>query len=176
MSRDFLHKMSASYFFDEIAKGGFVRMMCQSEKKNMNSYFIGEVTNVVAQPDKPAYKIDPNSLTSKLTNKWLEVTKAKKTKLFKIQFVSNQTFRATEYAAYKESMKLARLPVITKQEIELKAKQIKRLVNRLENPHEIEQQVESNIRKKIKLLLEQESANCESEIKYIEGQITNLED
>ncbi|KAG9336761.1 hypothetical protein JZ751_003109 [Albula glossodonta] len=181
LSRHKLERWCHMPFFAKTVTGCFVRIgIGNSSSKPV--YRVAEIVDVVETAK--VYQ-----LGSTRTNKGLQLRHGNDTRVFRLEFVSNQEFTDNEFMKWKEAMILAGMQVPTLDEITKKEQAIKEAVNYKFNDKDIEDIVKEKDRfrkappnyamKKTQLLKEKAMAEESGEgerVKQIQDQLNELEE
>ncbi|KAF7658644.1 hypothetical protein LDENG_00009830 [Lucifuga dentata] len=181
LSRHKLERWCHMPFFSKTVTGCFVRIgIGNSSSKPV--YRVAEIVDVVETAK--VYQ-----LGSTRTNKGLQLRHGGDTRVFRLEFVSNQEFTESEFMKWKEAMIVAGMQVPTLDEITKKEQSIKEAVNYKFNDKDIEDIVKEKDRfrkappnyamKKTQLLkdkaMAEESGDGEK-VKVIQGELNELEE
>ncbi|KAJ8289101.1 hypothetical protein COCON_G00017600 [Conger conger] len=181
LSRHKLERWCHMPFFAKTVTGCFVRIgIGNSSSKPV--YRVAEIVDVVETTK--VYQ-----LGSTRTNKGLQLRHGNDTRVFRLEFVSNQEFTDNEFMKWKEAMIFAGMQVPTLDEITKKEQAIKEAVNYKFNDKDIEDIVKEKDRfrkappnyamKKTQLLKEKAMAEESGEgerVKQIQDQLNELEE
>ncbi|XP_024131043.1 RNA polymerase-associated protein RTF1 homolog [Oryzias melastigma] len=181
LSRHKLERWCHMPFFAKTVTGCFVRIgIGNSSSKPV--YRVAEIVNVVETAK--VYQ-----LGSTRTNKGLQLRHGADTRVFRLEFVSNQEFTESEFMKWKEAMIIAGMQVPTLDEITKKEQSIKEAVNYKFNDKDIEDIVKEKDRfrkappnyamKKTQLLKDKAMAeeNGDGEkVKVIQDELNELEE
>ncbi|XP_048830741.1 RNA polymerase-associated protein RTF1 homolog [Brienomyrus brachyistius] len=181
LSRHKLERWCHMPFFAKTVTGCFVRIgIGNSSSKPV--YRVAEIVDVVETAK--VYQ-----LGSTRTNKGLQLRHGNDTRVFRLEFVSNQEFTDNEFMKWKEAMILAGMQVPTLDEITKKEQAIKEAVNYKFNDKDIEDIVKEKDRfrkappnyamKKTQLLKEKamaEESGDGERVKQIQDQLNELEE
>ncbi|XP_064174830.1 RNA polymerase-associated protein RTF1 homolog isoform X2 [Anguilla rostrata] len=181
LSRHKLERWCHMPFFAKTVTGCFVRIgIGNSSSKPV--YRVAEIVDVVETAK--VYQ-----LGSTRTNKGLQLRHGNDTRVFRLEFVSNQEFTDNEFMKWKEAMIMAGMQVPTLDEITKKEQAIKEAVNYKFNDKDIEDIVKEKDRfrkappnyamKKTQLLKEKAMAEDSGEgerVKQIQDQLNELEE
>ncbi|KAJ8411930.1 hypothetical protein AAFF_G00155680 [Aldrovandia affinis] len=181
LSRHKLERWCHMPFFAKTVTGCFVRIgIGNSSSKPV--YRVAEIVDVVETAK--VYQ-----LGSTRTNKGLQLRHGNDTRVFRLEFVSNQEFTDNEFMKWKEAMIIAGMQVPTLDEITKKEQAIKEAVNYKFNDKDIEDIVKEKDRfrkappnyamKKTQLLKEKAMAEEVGEgdrVKQIQDQLNELEE
>ncbi|RVE57580.1 hypothetical protein OJAV_G00217580 [Oryzias javanicus] len=181
LSRHKLERWCHMPFFAKTVTGCFVRIgIGNSSSKPV--YRVAEIVNVVETAK--VYQ-----LGSTRTNKGLQLRHGADTRVFRLEFVSNQEFTESEFMKWKDAMIVAGMQVPTLDEITKKEQSIKEAVNYKFNDKDIEDIVKEKDRfrkappnyamKKTQLLKDKAMAeeNGDGEkVKVIQDELNELEE
>uniref|UniRef100_H2M141 RNA polymerase-associated protein RTF1 homolog n=1 Tax=Oryzias latipes TaxID=8090 RepID=H2M141_ORYLA len=181
LSRHKLERWCHMPFFAKTVTGCFVRIgIGNSSSKPV--YRVAEIVDVVETAK--VYQ-----LGSTRTNKGLQLRHGADTRVFRLEFVSNQEFTESEFMKWKEAMIIAGMQVPTLDEITKKEQSIKEAVNYKFNDKDIEDIVKEKDRfrrappnyamKKTQLLKDKAMAeeNGDGEkVKVIQDELNELEE
>ncbi|KAG5266100.1 hypothetical protein AALO_G00249790 [Alosa alosa] len=181
LSRHKLERWCHMPFFAKTVTGCFVRIGI-GNNSSKPVYRVAEIIDVVETA-----KI--YQLGTTRTNKGLQLRHGNDTRVFRLEFVSNQEFTENEFMKWKEAMIIAGMQVPTLDEIAKKEQSIKEAVNYKFNDKDIEDIVKEKDRfrkapsnyamKKTQLLKEkamaEETGNGER-VKQIQDQLNELEE
>ncbi|XP_035249949.1 RNA polymerase-associated protein RTF1 homolog isoform X2 [Anguilla anguilla] len=181
LSRHKLERWCHMPFFAKTVTGCFVRIgIGNSSSKPV--YRVAEIVDVVETAK--VYQ-----LGSTRTNKGLQLRHGNDTRVFRLEFVSNQEFTDNEFMKWKDAMIMAGMQVPTLDEITKKEQAIKEAVNYKFNDKDIEDIVKEKDRfrkappnyamKKTQLLKEKAMAEDSGEgerVKQIQDQLNELEE
>ncbi|KAJ8289663.1 hypothetical protein GJAV_G00003890 [Gymnothorax javanicus] len=181
LSRHKLERWCHMPFFAKTVHGCFVRIgIGNSSSKPV--YRVAEIVDVVETAK--VYQ-----LGSTRTNKGLQLRHGNDTRVFRLEFVSNQEFTDNEFMKWKEAMIIAGMQVPTLDEITKKEQAIKEAMNYKFNDKDIEDIVKEKDRfrkappnyamKKTQLLKEKAMAEESGEgdrVKQIQDQLNELEE
>ncbi|KAJ8341074.1 hypothetical protein SKAU_G00333650 [Synaphobranchus kaupii] len=181
LSRHKLERWCHMPFFAKTVTGCFVRIgIGNSSSKPV--YRVAEIVDVVETAK--VYQ-----LGSTRTNKGLQLRHGNDTRVFRLEFVSNQEFTDNEFMKWKEAMIFAGMQVPTLDEVTKKEQAIKEAVNYKFNDKDIEDIVKEKDRfrkappnyamKKTQLLKEKAMAEDSGEgerVKQIQDQLNELEE
>ncbi|XP_071353765.1 RNA polymerase-associated protein RTF1 homolog [Trachinotus anak] len=181
LSRNKLERWCHMPFFAKTVTGCFVRIgIGNSSSKPV--YRVAEIVDVVETAK--VYQ-----LGSTRTNKGLQLRHGGDTRVFRLEFVSNQEFTESEFMKWKEAMMVAGMQVPTLDEITKKEQSIKEALNYKFNDKDIEDIVKEKDRfrkappnyamKKTQLLkdkaMAEESGDGEK-VKVIQDELNELEE
>uniref|UniRef100_A0A8C4SLY2 RNA polymerase-associated protein RTF1 homolog n=1 Tax=Erpetoichthys calabaricus TaxID=27687 RepID=A0A8C4SLY2_ERPCA len=181
LSRHKLERWCHMPFFAKTVTGCFVRIgIGNSSSKPV--YRVAEIVDVVETAK--VYQLGTTR-----TNKGLQLRHGNDTRVFRLEFVSNQEFTESEFMKWKEAMVVAGMQVPTLDEITKKEQAIKEALNYKFNDKDIEDIVKEKDRfrkappnyamKKTQLLKEkamaEESGDTEK-VKQIQDQLNELEE
>ncbi|KAL4656207.1 hypothetical protein GN956_G5643 [Arapaima gigas] len=181
LSRHKLERWCHMPFFAKTVTGCFVRIgIGNSSSKPV--YRVAEIIDVVETAK--VYQ-----LGSTRTNKGLQLRHGNDTRVFRLEFVSNQEFTDNEFMKWKEAMIVAGMQIPTLDEIAKKEQAIKEAVNYKFNDKDIEDIVKEKDRfrkappnyamKKTQLLKEKamaEESGDGERVKQIQDQLNELEE
>ncbi|XP_036397673.1 RNA polymerase-associated protein RTF1 homolog [Megalops cyprinoides] len=181
LSRHKLERWCHMPFFAKTVTGCFVRIgIGNSSSKPV--YRVAEIVDVVETAK--VYQ-----LGSTRTNKGLQLRHGNDTRVFRLEFVSNQEFTDNEFMKWKEAMIMAGMQIPTLDEITKKEQAIKEAVNYKFNDKDIEDIVKEKDRfrkappnyamKKTQLLKEKamaEESGDGDRVKQIQDQLNELEE
>ncbi|XP_072221059.1 RNA polymerase-associated protein RTF1 homolog [Leuresthes tenuis] len=181
LSRHKLERWCHMPFFAKTVTGCFVRIgIGNSSSKPV--YRVAEIVDVVETAK--VYQ-----LGSTRTNKGLQLRHGADTRVFRLEFVSNQEFTESEFMKWKEAMMIAGMQVPTLDEITKKEQSIKEALNYKFNDKDIEDIVKEKDRfrkappnyamKKTQLLKDKAMAeeNGDGEkVKVIQDELNELEE
>ncbi|KTF75711.1 hypothetical protein cypCar_00021328, partial [Cyprinus carpio] len=181
LSRHKLERWCHMPFFAKTVTGCFVRIgIGNSSSKPV--YRVAEIIDVVETAK--VYQ-----LGSTRTNKGLQLRHGNDTRVFRLEFVSNQEFTENEFMKWKEAMISAGMQFPTLDEIAKKEQSIKEAVNYKFNDKDIEDIVKEKDRfrkappnyamKKTQLLKEKamaEESGDGEKVKVLQGQLNELEE
>ncbi|KAJ8332465.1 hypothetical protein SKAU_G00426380 [Synaphobranchus kaupii] len=181
LSRHKLERWCHMPFFAKTVTGCFVRIGIGNSSSKL-VYRVAEIVDVVETAK--VYQ-----LGSTRTNKGLQLRHGNDTRVFRLEFVSNQEFTDNEFMKWKEAMIFAGMQVPTLDEITKKEQAIKEAVNYKFNDKDIEDIVKEKDRfrkappnyamKKTQLLKEKAMAEESGEgerVKQIQDQLNELEE
>uniref|UniRef100_A0A8D3CT31 RNA polymerase-associated protein RTF1 homolog n=1 Tax=Scophthalmus maximus TaxID=52904 RepID=A0A8D3CT31_SCOMX len=130
LSRNKLERWCHMPFFAKTVTGCFVRIgIGNSSSKPV--YRVAEIMDVVETAK--VYQLGPTR-----TNKGLQLRHGGDTRVFRLEFVSNQEFTESEFMKWKEAMMVAGMQVPTLDEITKKEQSIKEALNYKFNDKDIE--------------------------------------
>uniref|UniRef100_A0A7N8YFZ1 RNA polymerase-associated protein RTF1 homolog n=1 Tax=Mastacembelus armatus TaxID=205130 RepID=A0A7N8YFZ1_9TELE len=181
LSRHKLERWCHMPFFAKTVTGCFVRIgIGNSSSKPV--YRVAEIVDVVETAK--VYQ-----LGSTRTNKGLQLRHGGDTRVFRLEFVSNQEFTESEFMKWKEAMMVAGMEVPTLDEITKKEQSIKEAVNYKFNDKDIEDIVKEKDRfrkappnyamKKTQLLKDKamaEESGDGDRVKVIQDELNELEE
>ncbi|XP_018582948.1 RNA polymerase-associated protein RTF1 homolog [Scleropages formosus] len=181
LSRHKLERWCHMPFFAKTVTGCFVRIgIGNSSSKPV--YRVAEIVDVVETAK--VYQ-----LGSTRTNKGLQLRHGSDTRVFRLEFVSNQEFTDNEFMKWKEAMIVAGMQIPTLDEITKKEQAIKEALNYKFNDKDIEDIVKEKDRfrkappnyamKKTQLLKEKamaEESGDGERVKQIQDQLNELEE
>ncbi|KAL2099174.1 hypothetical protein ACEWY4_005654 [Coilia grayii] len=181
LSRHKLERWCHMPFFAKTVTGCFVRIgIGNSSSKPV--YRVAEIIDVVETAK--VYQLGTTR-----TNKGLQLRHGNDTRVFRLEFVSNQEFTENEFMKWKEAMIIAGMQVPTLDEIAKKEQSIKEAVNYKFNDKDIEDIVKEKDRfrkappnyamKKTQLLKEKamaEESGDGERVKQIQDQLNELEE
>ncbi|KAH7915879.1 hypothetical protein BJ138DRAFT_823015 [Hygrophoropsis aurantiaca] len=121
LTRDMLVKYSMAPWFEDYAKGGWVRYLIGQED-NEPVYRICEIQNLGANLSKP-YKVNDT-----MVNQTLDLKHGKSVKSFYMDKVSNSSFNLREFERLKRTCAADEVKLPTKRHLEKKVTQLSRLV------------------------------------------------
>lgn len=181
LSRHKLERWCHMPFFAKTVTGCFVRIGI-GNSSNKPVYRVAEIIDVVETA-----KI--YQLGSTRTNKGLQLRHGNDTRVFRLEFVSNQEFTESEFMKWKEAMMIAGMQLPTLDEINKKEQSIKEAVNYKFNDKDIEDIVKEKDRfrkappnyamKKTQLLKEKamaEESGDGDKAKTLQDQLNELEE
>jgi len=181
LSRHKLERWCHMPFFAKTVTGCFVRIgIGNSSSKPV--YRVAEIIDIVETAK--VYQLGTTR-----TNKGLQLRHGNDTRVFRLEFVSNQEFTENEFMKWKEAMIIAGMQVPTLDEISKKEQSIKEAVNYKFNDKDIEDIVKEKDRfrkapsnyamKKTQLLKEKamaEESQDNDRAKQIQDQLNELEE
>uniref|UniRef100_A0AAY4DKE6 RNA polymerase-associated protein RTF1 homolog n=1 Tax=Denticeps clupeoides TaxID=299321 RepID=A0AAY4DKE6_9TELE len=162
LSRHKLERWCHMPFFAKTVTGCFVRIgIGNSSSKPV--YRVAEIIDVVETAK--VYQLGTTR-----TNKGLQLRHGNDTRVFRLEFVSNQEFTENEFMKWKEAMIIGGMQVPTLDEITKKEQSIKEAVNYKFNDKDIE-----DVSCNLSLAMAEESGDGEK-VKVIQDQLNELEE
>lgn len=119
LPRSRLEAHAMTPWFEDYAKGAFVRYMVGHDKLEGPKYRVCEIANVV-KGDKP-YKIE-----KEITDDWVELKHGKSSKVFKMDLISNTPFSDREYDRWKITCDTDQVKLPSKSDLDRKHAQLRK--------------------------------------------------
>ena len=119
LPRSKLEAHAMTPWFEEYAKGSFVRYMVGHDKIEGPKYRVCEIINVV-KGDKP-YKIETET-----TDDWVDLKHGKSSKVFKMDLISNTPFSDREYDRWKITCDTDQVKLPSKSDLDRKHAQLQK--------------------------------------------------